>query len=122
MQIINNYWMRLSVISRIIKPQAEEDNAKRRLDNSRYHAKTEFNNYFIIHMELFFFYSLYDLFFGIILFYSLYENKKPAFASFTNYYLQAGRHNYRIPRIICRCDVIIANTKNYYSLCVRSPF
>ena len=72
------------------------------LDNSRYHATTEFNNYFIIHMELFIFYSLYELFFGIILFYSLYENRKPAFASFTNYYLQAQRHNYRIPRIICR--------------------
>ena len=28
-------------------------------------------------MELFIFYSLYELFFGIILFYSLYENKKP---------------------------------------------
>ena len=28
-------------------------------------------------MELFIFYSLYELFFGIILFYSLCENKKP---------------------------------------------
>ena len=83
------------------RPQAEADKANRGLDNSRYHVKTEFNNYLIIHMELFIFYSLYELFFGIILFYSLYENKKP-FASFTNNYLQARRHNYRIPRIICR--------------------
>ena len=45
------------------------------LDN-RYPVKTEFNNYFIIHMELFIFYSLNKLFFGTILFYSLCENKK----------------------------------------------
>ena len=31
------------------KPQAEEDNANRGLNNSRYPAKTEFNNYFIIY-------------------------------------------------------------------------
>ena len=31
------------------KPQAEADNANRGLNNSRYPAKTEFNNYFIIH-------------------------------------------------------------------------
>ena len=45
--------MRLSGISRII----EADNANRGLNNYRYHAKTEFSNYFIIHMELFIFYS-----------------------------------------------------------------
>ena len=59
------------------KLQAEADNANRGLNNSRYPAKTEFNNYFIIHKELFIFYSSYELFFGIILFYSLCENKKP---------------------------------------------
>ena len=78
--------MRLSGISRIIeaevgvilpKPQAEADNANRGLNNSRYPAKTEFNNYFIIHTELFIFYSLYELFFAVILFYSLCENKQP---------------------------------------------
>ena len=52
------------------------DNANRGLNNSCYPAKTEFNNYFIIPMELFILYSLYELFFGIILFYSLCENKK----------------------------------------------
>ena len=61
-QLINNYWMRLSGISRIIEaevgvicrsPQAEADNANRGLNNSRYPAKTEFNNYFIIHMDCF---------------------------------------------------------------------
>ena len=53
--------MRLSGISRIIeagwrylpKPQTEADNANRGLNNSRYPAKTEFNNYFIIHMNCF---------------------------------------------------------------------
>ena len=29
--------------------KAEADKTNRGLDNSRYHAKTEFNNYFIIH-------------------------------------------------------------------------
>ena len=55
------------------KPQTETDNANRGLDNSRYHAKIEFNNYFIIHI----------------------------------------RFIYRIPTIICRCDVIITDTNNY---------
>ena len=55
--------MRLSGISRIIEAevgvicrsrmQAEADNANRGLNNSRYPAKTEFNNYFIIHMDCF---------------------------------------------------------------------
>ena len=44
--------MRLSVIPRIIKAEVGViDNANRGLDNSRYHAKTEFNNYFIIHIR-----------------------------------------------------------------------
>ena len=64
--------------------------------NSRYLAKTEFNNYFIIHMELFIFDSLYELLIGIIIFNSLYEKKTLAFASFANNYLQARPHNYRI--------------------------
>ena len=59
------------------EPAASADNANLCLNNSRHFAKTEFNNYFIIHMELFIFYSLNMLFFGIILFYSLCENKKP---------------------------------------------
>ena len=45
-------------------------------------------------MELFFFYSLYDLFFGIILFFSLKENRKPAFASccdFVRFNKQVGK-------------------------------
>ena len=70
--------MRLSGISRIIKAEvALSDNVNRGLNNSQYPTKTELNNYSIIHMELFIFYSLYELFFGIILFYSLCENKKP---------------------------------------------
>ena len=31
------------------KPKAEVDNSNRGLDNSRYHAKTEFNNCFIMY-------------------------------------------------------------------------
>ena len=49
------------------------------------------------------------LVFGIILFYSLCENKKPDLLILQTII----RHNYRILRIICRCDVIITNTKNY---------
>ena len=47
-RIINNYWMRLSMIARIIK--AEVCVTNRSLDNSRYHAKTESNNCFIMHI------------------------------------------------------------------------
>ena len=56
--IINNYWMRLSMISWIIKTEVCVICRSRRLrqiiqtwgfDNSWYHAKTEFNNCFIIH-------------------------------------------------------------------------
>ena len=61
----------------VAQPAASADNANLCLNNSRYPAKTEFNNYFIIHMELFIFYSLYELFPGIILFYCFCENKKP---------------------------------------------
>ena len=47
--------MRLSMTSRIIKdelkPKAEVDNTNRGLDNSRYHAKTESNNCFIIYSK-----------------------------------------------------------------------
>ena len=42
--------MRLSGISRIIEAN------NRGLNNSRYPAKTEFNNYFIIHMDCFIIY------------------------------------------------------------------
>ena len=56
--IINNYWMRMSMISWIIKTEVCVICRSRRLrqiiqtrgfDNSWYHAKTEFNNCFIIH-------------------------------------------------------------------------
>ena len=56
-RIINNYWMRLSMISWIIKAEVCVICRSRRLrqitqtrgfDNSWYHAKTEFNNCFII--------------------------------------------------------------------------
>ena len=33
------------------KPKAEVDNSNRGLDNSRYHAKTEFNNCFIMYSK-----------------------------------------------------------------------
>ena len=55
--IINNYWMRLSMISGIIRTEVYVICRSRRLrqitqtrgfDNSWYHAKTEFNNCFII--------------------------------------------------------------------------
>ena len=53
--------MRLSGISRIIEAEVGVIrgyyNANRGLHSSRYPAKTEFNNYFIIHMELFISYS-----------------------------------------------------------------
>ena len=48
---IENYWGR--GWRYLPKPQAEADNANRGLNNSRYPAKTEFNNYFIIHMDCF---------------------------------------------------------------------
>ena len=57
-ELINNYWMRLSMISWIIKTKVCVICRSRRLrqitqtqgfDNSWYHAKTEFNNCFIIH-------------------------------------------------------------------------
>ena len=41
------------------------------------------------------------------------RKQKTGLANFTNYYSQARRLSYRIPRIICRCDVIIKKTKNY---------
>ena len=50
-------------------------------------------------MELFIFYSLYELLFGIILFYSFCETKKPDLLV--------------LPTIIRKCNIIIANTKNY---------
>ena len=58
--IINNYWMRLSMISWMIKTEVCVICLSRRLrritqtrgfDNSWYHAKTEFNNCFIIHFS-----------------------------------------------------------------------
>ena len=57
---LNNYWMRLSMISWIIKTEVCVICRSRRLrqitqtrgfDNSRYHAKTKFNNCFIIHFS-----------------------------------------------------------------------
>jgi hypothetical protein len=58
-EILNNYWMRLSMISRIIqtevnvisRSEAEADNIDRGLDNSWCHAKAESNNCFIIHLK-----------------------------------------------------------------------
>ena len=58
--LINNYWMRWSMISWIIKAEVCVICRSRRLrqitqtggfDNSWYHAKTEFNNCFIIHFS-----------------------------------------------------------------------
>ena len=58
--ILNKYWMRLSMISCIIKTEVCVICRSRRLrqisqaqgfDNSWYHAKIEFNNCFIIHFE-----------------------------------------------------------------------
>ena len=58
--LLNNYWMRLSMISWIIKTEVWVICRSRRLrqitqtrdfDNSWYHAKTEFNNCFIIHFS-----------------------------------------------------------------------
>ena len=57
---INNYWMRLSMISWLIKTwclcylpktSALADNTDLGFDNSWYHAKTKFNNWFIIHFS-----------------------------------------------------------------------
>ena len=59
-RLLNNYWMRLSMISWIIKAEVCVICRSRRLrqitqtqgfDNSWYHAKTEFNNCFIIHFS-----------------------------------------------------------------------
>ena len=61
LQILNNYWMRLSMISWIIKTEVCVICRSRRLrqitqtrgfDNSWFHAKTEFNNCFIIHLHI----------------------------------------------------------------------
>ena len=60
--------MRLSGISRIIEAEVGVIFRSRRL---RQITLTE------LALELFIFHSLYELFFGIILFYSLCENKKP---------------------------------------------
>ena len=111
--------MRLSGISRII--EAEAGAANRGLNNSRYPAKTKFNNYFIIHMELFIFYSLYKLFFGIILFYFLY---KLYFGIILFYSLCENKKLdlLVLQSIIRKRDVIITNTKKYYLLRARSPF
>ena len=58
--MINNYWMRLSMISWIIKTEVcvicrnrslRQITQTRGFDNSWYHAKTEFNNCFIIHFS-----------------------------------------------------------------------
>ena len=58
--ILSNYWMRLSMISWIIKTEVWVICRSRRLrqitqtrgfDDSWYHAKTEFNNCFIIHFS-----------------------------------------------------------------------
>ena len=51
--IINNYWTRLSMISWIIKAEVWViiQTQTRGFDNSWYHAKTEFNNCFIIHFS-----------------------------------------------------------------------
>ena len=58
--LINNYWMRLSMISWIIKPEVcvicrsrrvRQITQTRGFDNSWYHAKTEFNNCFITHFS-----------------------------------------------------------------------
>ena len=35
----------------MLQPKAEVDNTNRGLDNSRYHAKTEFNNCFIMYSK-----------------------------------------------------------------------
>ena len=60
LRIISNYWMRLSMISWIIKTEVWVICRSRRLrqitqtwgfDDSWYHAKTEFNNCFIIHFS-----------------------------------------------------------------------
>ena len=49
---INNYWMRLSIISRIFHViKAEADNIDRGLNISWYHAKAKSNNCFIIHLK-----------------------------------------------------------------------
>ena len=58
--IINNYWMRLSMISWIIKTEVcvicqsrglRQITQTRSFDNSWYHAKTELNNCFITHFS-----------------------------------------------------------------------
>ena len=58
--VINNYWMRLSMISWIIKTKVCIICRSRRprqitqtqgFDNSWYHAETKFNNCFIIHFS-----------------------------------------------------------------------
>ena len=58
--LLNNYWMKLSMISWIIKtevcviwrsPRLRQITQTWGFDNSCYHAKTEFNNCFIIHFS-----------------------------------------------------------------------
>ena len=58
--MLNNYWMRLSMISWIIKTEVcviclslrlRQITQTRGFDYSWYHAKTEFNNSFIIHFS-----------------------------------------------------------------------
>ena len=50
-EVIFRFSRKLGSASRVPKSRAEADNANRGFDNSRYHAKTEFNDYFIIHIR-----------------------------------------------------------------------
>ena len=47
---IENYQLRRG-LRYLPKPEAETDNTSRGLDNCRYHAKTEFNNCFIMYSK-----------------------------------------------------------------------
>ena len=118
--IINNYWMRLSGISRIIEAEVGVICRSCRL---RQITLTEASIILDIPRKpnsiniLLFTWNYLSFIlctnYSLELFSFILCAKTKNRASFTNYYSQARRQNCRIPRIICRCDVIIANIKNY---------
>ena len=89
------------------KPQAGADNASQGLDNSGYHAKTKFNNYFIIHIRFIptsYKFNYFDKMLELLYFIS----------KMFPLLLGSAHHNYRIPRIIGRFDVIITEYQKLF--------
>ena len=117
-QIFNNFWMRLSGISRII--EAEVDVRLRRITLTDasiiLDIPRKLNSIIILLFTWNYSSFILSTNYSLELFtFILCVKRKNRIANFTNYYSQA-RPMPRMPRFICRCDVIITNNKNYHSL------